>query len=143
MMYPSLGADRHAICYLCSGQMADSDVVLQKIKKYEGVSYPVLTPNMKVTTVARVPLIGDLYPYVSRRSCISSLTFRHSFLNTTGFVSKGFEAALGAGAREVAIFGAASESFSKRNINCSIEESIARFQPVIDAAKSKGVAVRG
>jgi isopropylmalate/homocitrate/citramalate synthase len=56
---------------------------------------------------------------------------------------KGFEAALAAGAREVAIFGAASEAFSRKNTNCSIAESIARFAPVLDAAKANGVRVRG
>lgn len=56
---------------------------------------------------------------------------------------KGLELALDAGADEVAIFGAASQSFSQRNINCSIEESIERFIPVIEAAKAKNIAVRG
>ncbi|MCK0508999.1 hydroxymethylglutaryl-CoA lyase [Aromatoleum anaerobium] len=56
---------------------------------------------------------------------------------------KGFEAALAAGADEVAVFGAASESFSQKNINCSIAESLARFEPVMDAAKAAGVKVRG
>lgn len=56
---------------------------------------------------------------------------------------KGFEAALAAGAREVAVFGAASESFSQKNINCSIAESLARFRPVTDAAREAGVRVRG
>ena len=56
---------------------------------------------------------------------------------------KGLEAALAAGAREVAVFGAASETFSQKNINCSISESLARFRPVIDAAKKAGVPVRG
>lgn len=56
---------------------------------------------------------------------------------------KGFEAAMAVGAEEVAIFGAASESFSQRNINCSIEESLARFDPIMEAARDKGVAVRG
>jgi hydroxymethylglutaryl-CoA lyase len=56
---------------------------------------------------------------------------------------KGFEAARAAGATEVAIFGAASESFSKRNINCSIAESLERFRPVADAAKQHGIKVRG
>jgi hydroxymethylglutaryl-CoA lyase len=56
---------------------------------------------------------------------------------------KGFEAALAAGAQEVAIFGAASESFSQRNINCSIAESLARFKPVCDAARDAKVRVRG
>ncbi len=56
---------------------------------------------------------------------------------------KGFEAALEAGADEVAVFGAASESFSQKNINCSIAESLERFEPVMDAAKAAGVKVRG
>ncbi len=56
---------------------------------------------------------------------------------------KGFEAALAAGAEEVAVFAAASESFSRKNINCSIAESIERFDPVFAAAKAAGVRVRG
>jgi len=56
---------------------------------------------------------------------------------------KGFESARAAGATEVAIFGAASESFSKKNINCSIAESLERFRPVTEAARAAGVRVRG
>tara|TARA_R110002167_G_scaffold175822_2_gene375111 strand:- start:714 stop:1670 length:957 start_codon:yes stop_codon:yes gene_type:complete len=55
---------------------------------------------------------------------------------------KGFEAAMRAKADEVAIFTAASESFTQKNINCSISESIERFIPLIDAAKSKNLRVR-
>lgn len=55
---------------------------------------------------------------------------------------RGFEAALAAGADEVVIFGAASEAFSQKNINCSIAESIARFEPVAEAAKAAGVRLR-
>lgn len=56
---------------------------------------------------------------------------------------KGFEAALETGAEEVAVFAAASESFSQKNINCSIAESLARFVPVMDAARAQGIRVRG
>lgn len=56
---------------------------------------------------------------------------------------KGFEAALEAGAKEVAIFGAASESFSKKNINCSIEESLNRFTSVCEAAAANSIPIRG
>ena len=56
---------------------------------------------------------------------------------------KGFEAARAAGAEEIAIFAAASETFSQRNTNCSIDESFERFAPVTAAAKREGVAVRG
>ena len=83
-------------------QMADHTEVLEGIRRHPGVSYPVLTPNLK-----------------------------------------GFEEARAAGATEVAVFGAASESFSKRNINCSIAESLERFAPVTRAARAAGVKVRG
>ncbi|HWG21204.1 MAG TPA: hydroxymethylglutaryl-CoA lyase [Terracidiphilus sp.] len=56
---------------------------------------------------------------------------------------RGFEAALGAGATEVAVFAAASETFSQRNINCSIAESLERFAPVFAAARDADVRVRG
>jgi len=56
---------------------------------------------------------------------------------------QGFEAAVAAGAEQVAVFAAASESFSRKNINCSIAESIDRFLPVLDAARSRGLRVRG
>lgn len=56
---------------------------------------------------------------------------------------KGFELALQAGADEVAIFAAASETFSQRNINCSISESMQRFEPIMSAAASAGIRVRG
>ncbi len=83
-------------------QMAASDDVLATIKRAPGVSYPVLTPNMR-----------------------------------------GYEGARAGKVDTVAVFGAASESFSKKNINASIAESLERFKPVIEAAKTDGVRVRG
>jgi hydroxymethylglutaryl-CoA lyase len=56
---------------------------------------------------------------------------------------KGLEGALAAKAEEVAVFAAASEAFSKRNINCTIDESLDRFAPVCEEAAAKGVRVRG
>jgi hydroxymethylglutaryl-CoA lyase len=56
---------------------------------------------------------------------------------------KGYEGARAANADTVAVFGAASESFSQKNINCSIAESLERFRPVVEAAKADGVRVRG
>ena len=56
---------------------------------------------------------------------------------------QGFEAAIAAGASEVAVFAAASESFSQRNINCSIAQSLQRFEPVLAAAVAQGIKVRG
>lgn len=83
-------------------QMAASDEVLIKINREDGVSYPVLTPNMK-----------------------------------------GYEGARAAKADTIAVFGAASESFSRKNINASIAESLERFKPVVDTAIADGVRVRG
>ena len=83
-------------------QMADHTEVLERIRRRPGVSYPVLTPNLK-----------------------------------------GFEAARAAGASEVAIFGAASETFSRKNINCSIAESLERFRPIVLESKKHGIKVRG
>jgi len=56
---------------------------------------------------------------------------------------KGFEAATAAGAQEIAVFGAASETFSRKNINASITESLERFAPVCEAARAQGIRVRG
>lgn len=56
---------------------------------------------------------------------------------------RGFEAALAARADAICVFGSASETFSQRNINCSIDESLERFRPVVAAARARGIAVRG
>ena len=56
---------------------------------------------------------------------------------------KGFEAARAAGATEVAVFAAASEAFSKKNINCTIDESLERFRPLAMEAKKHNIKVRG
>jgi len=56
---------------------------------------------------------------------------------------QGLEAALAAGVEEVAVFAAASEAFSQKNINCSISESLARFAPVLEAAQTRNIRVRG
>ena len=86
-------------------QMADNAEVLAALlaspRRRAGVSYPVLTPNLK-----------------------------------------GFDAAVEAGAQEVAIFGAASETFSQKNINCSVAESLKRFAAVVNAAGALEIPVR-
>ncbi|KAB0570008.1 hydroxymethylglutaryl-CoA lyase [Pseudomonas palleroniana] len=56
---------------------------------------------------------------------------------------RGFEDALAAGVKEVAVFAAASQAFSQRNINCSISESLERFAPIMAAAQRHGISVRG
>lgn len=83
-------------------QMANTDQVIAGITQREGVSYSVLTPNLK-----------------------------------------GFDAAMEANCKEVAVFAAASEGFSQKNINCSIKESLERFEPVMAAAELNKIPVRG
>jgi hydroxymethylglutaryl-CoA lyase len=83
-------------------QMAGSADVLRSIGRREGISFPMLVPNLK-----------------------------------------GFEAAREAGAEEIAIFASASESFSHKNINGSIDESFERFLPVLEGARDIGMRVRG
>jgi hydroxymethylglutaryl-CoA lyase len=56
---------------------------------------------------------------------------------------QGFDAALAAGVKEIAVFGAASETFSQKNINCSIDESFKRFEPVAQAARKHKIKMRG
>ena len=56
---------------------------------------------------------------------------------------QGFEAAMAAGVDEIAVFAAASKTFSQKNLNCTISESLERFRPVCEAAKAAGVPVRG
>jgi hydroxymethylglutaryl-CoA lyase len=83
-------------------QMAESAEVFERMRKAEGVTYPVLVPN-----------------------------------------EKGLDAAMAVGAAEVAVFAAASEGFSQMNINCTIEESLRRFEPVLAKSLANGIRVRG
>ncbi|KAL0099585.1 hypothetical protein PUN28_019776 [Cardiocondyla obscurior] len=83
-------------------QMADNSRVFGEINKKDGVSYPVLVPNLK-----------------------------------------GLESAVAAGVKEIAVFGAASETFSKTNTNCSIKDSVKNFKTVVEEAKKHGIKSRG
>ena len=83
-------------------QMASSDEVMQKISRRQGVSYPVLVPNLK-----------------------------------------GYERAKELNIKEFAVFAAASEAFSQKNTNASIEDVLERSRQVIESARADGVSVRG
>ena len=83
-------------------QLSDATDVMLGIERVEGVSYPVLVPNMK-----------------------------------------GYERAVAAGATHIAVFTAASETFTRANINSTIQESLQTFRPVVQAAQSNGIKVRG
>ncbi|WP_374239750.1 hydroxymethylglutaryl-CoA lyase [Zoogloea sp.] len=85
-----------------------------------------------------VPQMGDAADVMARIERLPGVSYPVLTPNL-----QGFEAALAAGAGEVAVFAAASESFSRKNINCTIAESLARFEPVMAAARTAGVRVRG
>ncbi|RRW44736.1 hydroxymethylglutaryl-CoA lyase [Pseudomonas luteola] len=78
---------------------------------------------------------SDLFLKIFKRAGITYSTLTPNMM--------GFEAALNVGVKEIAIFAAASESFSQRNINYSINESLQRFKPVMEAARQHGISVRG
>jgi hydroxymethylglutaryl-CoA lyase len=86
----------------------------------------------------RVPQMADTADVLAGLSRRPGIRYPVLVPNETGMAR-----ALAAGAEEVAVFAAASESFSQHNINCSIDESLARFAPVMDTAVAKGVPVRG
>lgn len=67
----------------------------------------------------------------------------HHLIPCSVLFYQGFEAAVAAGAKEVAVFASASEAFSKSNINCTIKESLARYNDVALAAKKHEIPVRG
>lgn len=85
-----------------------------------------------------VPQMGDATEVMSGISRKAGVTYAALTPNL-----KGLEGAIAANADEVAVFSASSESFTQKNINCSISESLARFQPVIDLAKEHDIPVRG
>lgn len=85
-----------------------------------------------------VPQLADQNEVMQRLPKIDSVTFPVLTPNM-----KGFENAIAAGAKEVAVFAAASESFSQKNINCSISESIDRFAPIFEKAQQMNIPVRG
>lgn len=85
-----------------------------------------------------VPQMADTESVVSGLTPLRGTRYPVLVPNLTGF-----ERAVKAGAREIAIFAAASESFSQRNTNCSIAESITRLKPVAQRARAAGIPVRG
>ncbi|WP_241242180.1 hydroxymethylglutaryl-CoA lyase [Thalassotalea sp. G2M2-11] len=103
-----------------------SDAGLSYIESGSFVS-PKWVPQMATST--------DVFNGISRHADVTYAALTPNI--------KGYEAAIAANADEVAIFAAASEGFSQKNINCSIDESIERFAPIITAAKQANIKVRG
>lgn len=101
--------------------------MFSRIDKIDSISYPVLVPNIKGFEAA-----------------VSSFSSKISyFFIRTKICDQFFWNQIAQGVKEIAIFGAASETFSQKNINCSVEESINRFRAVTEAAQKANIKIRG
>ncbi|WP_085299868.1 hydroxymethylglutaryl-CoA lyase [Cognaticolwellia mytili] len=100
-----------------------------------GVSYIESGSFVSPKWVPQMATSTDVFNGISRKDAVTYAALTPNM--------KGFEAAMAVNASEVAIFGAASEAFSQKNINCSIEESLQRFEPIMAAAKAANIPVRG
>ena len=114
---------------------ADDKINLIKKLSDAGVTY---IESGSFVSPKWVPQMGTSTEVFEKLNRIKGVTYAALTPNL-----RGFEAALAVNADEVAIFGAASESFSQQNINCSIEESLDRFAPIMQAAKIANLKVRG
>lgn len=134
-------------------QLADAADVLKAIDRRPGVLYPVLTPNLKVCTVRRLQCMHASRKHGKQQVCQCvpptwpvCVEPRQRFALQLLFcfsLWQGLQNAIKAGAKEVAIFAAASNTFSQTNINCSVADSLKRFEEVAKLAADNGVAVRG
>lgn len=114
-----------------------TDIKLQLIDKLAdaGVRY---IESASFVSPKWVPQMGDAKEIMTAVKRKPGVTYAALTPNV-----KGLETALAAGVEEVAVFGAASEAFSQKNINCSIAESLERFAPVMELAKANNIKVRG
>ena len=118
-------------------QIVSTEIKVELIARLGAAGLPAIEAASFVSP-RWVPQMGDAADVMARIERLPGVSYPVLTPNL-----QGFEAALAAGATEVAVFGAASESFSRKNINCSIAESLVRFEPVMAAARTAGVRVRG
>lgn len=114
---------------------ADDKIALIEQLADAGVSYIESGSFVSPKWVPQMATSGEVFEKLNRKIGVTYAALTPNM--------QGFEAAVLAKASEVAIFGAASESFSQKNINCSIDESLARFEPIMAAAKKANIKVRG
>jgi hydroxymethylglutaryl-CoA lyase len=118
-------------------QMVPADVKVELVDRLTAAGFG----NIEVTSFVSpkwVPQMSDAAEVMARIGRRPGIVYSVLTPNM-----KGFEGALAAKADEIVVFGAASEAFSQKNINCSIAESIERFAPVCAAAKQHGIHIRG
>ena len=118
-------------------QMIPADVKVELVDRLTAAGFS----NIEVTSFVSpkwVPQMSDAADVMARIRRKPGVVYSVLTPNM-----KGFEGALAAKAAEIVVFGAASEAFSQKNINCSIAESIERFAPVCEAARAHGIHIRG
>ena len=118
-------------------QMISADVKVELVDRLTDAGFA----NIEVTSFVSpkwVPQMSDAAEVMARIRRKPGVTYSVLVPN-----AKGMEGALAAKADEIVVFAAASEAFSQRNINCSIDESIERFRPVTAQAQQYGIRIRG
>ncbi len=118
-------------------QPVSTDVKVALIERLADAGLPVVEATSFVSP-KWVPQMADAADVMARIRRKAGVSYPVLVPNL-----KGLEGALAARAEEIAVFAAASEAFSRRNINCSIDESLDRFAPVCEAALAQGLRVRG
>ncbi|MBA6251619.1 MAG: hydroxymethylglutaryl-CoA lyase [Colwellia sp.] len=114
---------------------ADDKIALINLLSDAGVTYIESGSFVSPKWVPQMATSTDVFNGIARKKGVTYAALTPNM--------KGFEAAVAVNANEVAIFGAASEAFSQKNINCSIAESLERFEPIMAAAKKLNIPVRG
>jgi hydroxymethylglutaryl-CoA lyase len=114
---------------------AEDKIELIDLLSDAGVSYIESGSFVSPKWVPQMATSTDVFKGINRKDNVTYAALTPNM--------KGFEAAVAVNASEVAIFGAASEAFSQKNINCSIAESLERFEPIMLAAKQANIPVRG
>jgi len=114
---------------------AADKITLINLLSDAGVNYIESGSFVSPKWVPQMATSSDVFNGIARKSGVTYAALTPNM--------KGFKAAVAVNANEVAIFGAASEAFSQKNINCSIAESLERFEPIMAAAKKADIPVRG
>jgi len=117
--------------------LVPTDVKIKLINDLAACNLPVIESTSFVSP-KWVPQMADQCEVMSGIERLGNTTYSALTPNL-----KGFQTAMSVGVDEIAVFGAASEAFSQKNINCSIDESLKRFEPVLAASRKHGVPVRG
>ena len=118
-------------------QSVPTEVKIRLIEKLVDAGLPVVESGAFVSPkwVPQMASSGDVFAGIEKRAGVSYPMLVPNM--------KGLEAAIEAGVEEIAVFAAASETFSQRNINCSIEESLERFRAVAKKASAENLRIRG